>query len=84
MENRLIFLYRLLATKTRWGDGMTQVGRSLVVPVQACGAAVGKSAAICLGGDAERFRAKSLKASPRKTSSEPAAVRTANRHRWVG
>ena len=78
MGNRLIFLYRLLATKTRWGDGETQVSRPLVVPVQARGQTVGKSAVLMLGGDGERSRAKSLKAPPRKTSSELAADRTAN------
>ena len=48
------------------------------VPVQARGMAVGKSAATYLGGDVERLGAKSLKAVPRKTSSESAADRTVN------
>ena len=47
-------------------------------PVQARGNAVGKSAATILGGDVERFGVKSLKAVPRKTSSETAADRTVN------
>ena len=78
MGNRLIFLYRLLATKTRRCDGETHVSRSLVAPVQARGLVVGKSATVKLGGDGERFGAKSRKAPPRKTSSELAADRTAN------
>ena len=78
MENRLIFLYRLLTPKTRRGDGETHVSRSLVVPVQARGLTVGKSAVAKLGGDGERLCAKSQKAPPRKTSSELAADRTVN------
>jgi hypothetical protein len=78
MVSRLIFLHRLVATKTRWGDGVLQVGRRVVVPVRARGDAVGKSAATVLGGNGERLGANPLKALPGKTSSEPLADRTGN------
>jgi hypothetical protein len=78
MAGRLIFLHRLAMTKTRWGDGELQVGRRVVVPVQARGDAAGKSAAYILGGDGERFGANLLKALPGKSSSESLAVRTGN------
>ena len=78
MASRLIFLHRLVTTKTRWGDGETQVGRRVVVPVQARGDAAGKSAAWFPGGDGERLGANLLKALPGKTSSESLAARTGN------
>ena len=55
MDNRLIFLYRVTATKTQWGDGQPQVGRRVVVSVQTRGGAVGKSAATTPGGYVERL-----------------------------
>ena len=78
MGSRLIFLHRFATTKTRWGDGELQVGRRVVVPVQARGDAAGKSAAYVLGGDGERFGANLPKALPGKTSSESLADRTGN------
>jgi hypothetical protein len=78
MASRLIFLHRLVMTKTRWGDGELQVGRRVVVPVRVRGDAAGKSAATVLGDVGERFGANPLKALPGKTSSESLAVRTGN------
>ena len=78
MDSRLIFLHRLATTKTRWGDGELQVGRRVVVPVQARGDAAGKSAAHVLGGDGECLGANLPKALPGKTSSESLAARTGN------
>ena len=59
-------------TESGWQAGL------VVVPVQARGVAVGKSAAYVLGGDVERTCANLSKALPRKPSSEAVADRTVN------
>src|SRR5262245_65556240 len=83
MDSRLIFLHRVTATKTQWGDGEPQVGRRVVVSVQTRGSAVGKSAAIAHGGDVERLARTDVRLFQEKPlASRQSSVPETEKDRW--